>query len=157
MVRADNTPIRPDDLAVDGVITVFPEARRRRLPQVCSSVSIPTVLSLAEGRDEWVVDGNIAYSKVCTHVGARSGCTRPAQGSCSAPATSAPSPCYEAGQAVFGPAATSLPQLPLDVDDDGYVIAADDLSGPLGPGVWDRDWSGRPPLTRAPPDTAEGT
>jgi ubiquinol-cytochrome c reductase iron-sulfur subunit len=39
---------------------------------------------------------------------------------------------------VFGPATRSLPQLPLGVDGDGYVIAEGDFSDPVGPGFWDR-------------------
>jgi ubiquinol-cytochrome c reductase iron-sulfur subunit len=39
---------------------------------------------------------------------------------------------------VFGPAARSLPQLPLALDDQGFVIATGDFSGPVGPGFWDR-------------------
>ena len=30
-------------------------------------------------------------------------------------------------------------QLPLDVDEDGFLIATGDFSGPVGPGFWDRD------------------
>jgi ubiquinol-cytochrome c reductase iron-sulfur subunit len=29
--------------------------------------------------------------------------------------------------------------LPLDVDDDGFLIATGDFSAPIGPGFWDRD------------------
>jgi ubiquinol-cytochrome c reductase iron-sulfur subunit len=39
---------------------------------------------------------------------------------------------------IFGPAARSLPQLPLALDDDGFIIATGDFSGPVGPGFWDR-------------------
>jgi len=40
---------------------------------------------------------------------------------------------------VFGPAARSLPQLPLAVNDAGEIIAVDDFDSPVGPGYWDRD------------------
>ena len=39
---------------------------------------------------------------------------------------------------VFGPAATSLPQLPLAVDGAGYLVAQSDYTVPVGPGFWDR-------------------
>ena len=39
---------------------------------------------------------------------------------------------------VFGPAARSLPQLPLGLDDEGYIVATGDFSDPVGPGFWDR-------------------
>jgi len=39
---------------------------------------------------------------------------------------------------VFGPASTSLPQLPLAVDETGYLVAQSDFTVPVGPGFWDR-------------------
>jgi ubiquinol-cytochrome c reductase iron-sulfur subunit len=54
-------------------------------------------------------------------------------------------PCHQStfdvlrgAEPVFGPATRSLPQLPLGLDDEGYVIATADFSGPVGPGFWDR-------------------
>jgi ubiquinol-cytochrome c reductase iron-sulfur subunit len=44
----------------------------------------------------------------------------------------------EGAKPIFGPAARALPQLPLGVDDAGYLIATDDFSDPVGPGFWDR-------------------
>jgi ubiquinol-cytochrome c reductase iron-sulfur subunit len=38
---------------------------------------------------------------------------------------------------VGGPATRSLPQLGLDVDDDGYLVARADFDGPVGPLAWD--------------------
>jgi ubiquinol-cytochrome c reductase iron-sulfur subunit len=42
---------------------------------------------------------------------------------------------------IFGPATRALPQLPIEIDTDGYVVATADFSGPVGPGFWDRDRS----------------
>jgi ubiquinol-cytochrome c reductase iron-sulfur subunit len=39
---------------------------------------------------------------------------------------------------IFGPAARPLPQLPLGLDGDGFIIATGDYSAPVGPGFWDR-------------------
>jgi ubiquinol-cytochrome c reductase iron-sulfur subunit len=39
---------------------------------------------------------------------------------------------------VFGPATRSLPQLPLRIDRDGYLVAGGDFSDPIGPGSWHR-------------------
>jgi ubiquinol-cytochrome c reductase iron-sulfur subunit len=39
---------------------------------------------------------------------------------------------------VFGPASRSLPQLPLGVDQDGYLIATANYDQPVGPGFWNR-------------------
>ncbi|MGH2577298.1 MAG: ubiquinol-cytochrome c reductase iron-sulfur subunit, partial [Actinomycetota bacterium] len=39
---------------------------------------------------------------------------------------------------VFGPATRSLPQLALEVDDDGYFRAQGDYDEAIGPGFWER-------------------
>ncbi len=36
----------------------------------------------------------------------------------------------------FGPADRPLPQLPLEVDEEGYLVARGDFSSPVGPGFW---------------------
>jgi ubiquinol-cytochrome c reductase iron-sulfur subunit len=37
-----------------------------------------------------------------------------------------------------GPATRPLPQLPLGIDEEGYVIAQGDYLEPIGPGFWSR-------------------
>jgi ubiquinol-cytochrome c reductase iron-sulfur subunit len=37
---------------------------------------------------------------------------------------------------VTGPAAVPLPQLPLRIDDAGYLVADGDFSDPVGPSFW---------------------
>ncbi|HEX7104978.1 MAG TPA: hypothetical protein VF218_03355 [Acidothermaceae bacterium] len=39
---------------------------------------------------------------------------------------------------VFGPAARSLPQLPITVNADGEFIATDGFDEPVGPSFWER-------------------
>jgi ubiquinol-cytochrome c reductase iron-sulfur subunit len=38
----------------------------------------------------------------------------------------------------FGPAPRPLPQLPLAVDDNGYLMAQAGYDQPVGPGFWER-------------------
>jgi ubiquinol-cytochrome c reductase iron-sulfur subunit len=40
---------------------------------------------------------------------------------------------------VFGPATRPLPQLPLDVDDEGYFVAGSDYIEAVGPTYWNRE------------------
>jgi ubiquinol-cytochrome c reductase iron-sulfur subunit len=42
----------------------------------------------------------------------------------------------DAAKPVFGPAAAALPQLPLSIDGDGYLVADGDFSDPVGPSFW---------------------
>ena len=42
------------------------------------------------------------------------------------------------GVVIFGPAARALPQLPLMLDDEGYLVAQSDFTEPVGPSYWER-------------------
>jgi len=39
---------------------------------------------------------------------------------------------------IFGPAARPLPQLPITVDAEGYLVAKSDFTEPVGPSFWER-------------------
>ena len=45
----------------------------------------------------------------------------------------------DSGRVVFGPAARTLPQLPIAVDSEGYLVAQSDFTEPVGPSYWERD------------------
>jgi ubiquinol-cytochrome c reductase iron-sulfur subunit len=45
----------------------------------------------------------------------------------------------DSAKVVFGPAARPLPQLPLALDDEGYLIAQSDFIEAVGPSFWERD------------------
>ena len=45
----------------------------------------------------------------------------------------------DAGKVIFGPAARALPQLPITVDDEGYLVARSGFTEPVGPSFWERD------------------
>ena len=40
-------------------------------------------------------------------------------------------------QILFGPAPRPLPQLPIGVDADGFLIATSDFHEPVGPAFWE--------------------
>ena len=139
VVAEDGSPVRVSELDVGGVITVFPEGHVGDADAAAVVVRVePELLSLPEGRDDWAPDGNVCYSKVCTHAGCPVGLysseTRQLQ-----------CPCHQSAfdvtlgaRPVFGPAARPLPQLPLDVDVNGYLVARGDFPEPVGPGFWNR-------------------
>ncbi|MDU0938460.1 MAG: ubiquinol-cytochrome C reductase, partial [Dermabacter sp.] len=43
----------------------------------------------------------------------------------------------DGAKVVFGPAHRPLPQLPIEVDDEGYLVATGDFPEPIGPSFWD--------------------
>jgi ubiquinol-cytochrome c reductase iron-sulfur subunit len=133
--------VKPADLEVDGVITVWPEGHTQ-------AADSPTLLihyredqgfTPAEGREDWTVDDLVAYSKLCTHVGCPVGLYQAQAGLLLCPCHQSTFDVLDGARPVFGPAARSLPQLPLALNHDGELIARGDFSGPVGPGFWDRD------------------
>ena len=44
----------------------------------------------------------------------------------------------DGAKVIFGPAARSLPQLRITVDDAGYLVAEGDFDQPVGPSFWER-------------------
>ena len=46
--------------------------------------------------------------------------------------------CLIRARVLFGPAARALPQLPISVDSEGYLIATSDYKVPVGPSFWER-------------------
>ena len=140
-MRADGGPIKPAELPVDGVLTAFPEDHTRDgdAPTLVIRTRASQKLELQHGRDAWVVDGIVAYSKLCTHVGCPVGLYQAGEGLLLCPCHQSTFNVLKGAEPIFGPATRPLPQLPLAVDDEGYLIATDDFSAPVGPGFWDRD------------------
>jgi ubiquinol-cytochrome c reductase iron-sulfur subunit len=140
VVQEDGSPIRPDDIEPDGFITVFPEGHT-------DAADSPTLLihyrddqgfTPRPGREDWTVENIVAYSKICTHAGCPVGLYQAESGLLLCPCHQSTFEVMDGARPVFGPAARALPQLPLGLDDNGYIIATGDFSGPTGPGFWDR-------------------
>jgi ubiquinol-cytochrome c reductase iron-sulfur subunit len=140
LVTEDGSPVRPGDLEEDSFVTVWPAGHT-------DAADASTLLihfrpdqgfEARKGREGWTVDNLVAYSKLCTHVGCPVGLYQSASGLLLCPCHQSTFDVMRGAKPVFGPAARSLPQLPLDVDADGYLIATGDFSSPVGPGFWDR-------------------
>lgn len=140
IVRQDGTYVRPGDLNVDGVITVWPEGHTHDAdaPTLLIHTRRSHDLRPRDGRDGWTVGGIVAYSKLCTHVGCPVGLYQAEEALLLCPCHQSTFDVLDGARPVFGPATRSLPQLPLDVDDDGFLVATGDFSDPVGPGFWDR-------------------
>ena len=151
LVRDDGARVRPSDLEVDGVLTVFPEGDTTNEFAQVLLIRLPSDANQPRpGREGWSVDDLVAYSKICTHAGCPVGLFEAALGQLLCPCHQSTFDVYDGCRPIFGPAATSLPQLPLAIDDQGFVEADGPFSGPIGPGfwnqgaLWDRD---QPPGT----------
>jgi ubiquinol-cytochrome c reductase iron-sulfur subunit len=140
LVDEQGRPVPKDRLAVNGVLTVFPEGFEGREDSQTLLLNLPKdSVTPRKGREDWTVDGYIAFSKVCTHAGCPVGLFEEFDLLLLCPCHQSTFDVADAARPIFGPAARSLPQLPLDVDRDGNLIATGDFSGPIGPGFWDRN------------------
>jgi ubiquinol-cytochrome c reductase iron-sulfur subunit len=140
VVDENGMPVRPRDLPVDGFITVWPDGHTNAADASTLLIHFRSDQDFQpkSGREDWTVDDIVAYSKLCTHVGCPVGLYQSESGLLLCPCHQSTFDVMRHAQPVFGPAARSLPQLPLGVDDDGYIIATSDFSDPVGPGFWDR-------------------
>lgn len=151
VVTADNARVRPSDINLNGVLTVFPEVplntdAEGEDVQPAAQADAATLLikpnqdvDPVEGREDWIQDGVIAYSKICTHVGCPVGLYEAQEHLLLCPCHQSTFDVLDGAEVIFGPAARPLPQLPLGLDDEGYLVATGDFSSPTGPGFWDRD------------------
>ena len=92
----------------------------------------------SSGRESWTPENLIAYSKICTHVGCPISLWEQQTHHLLCPCHQSTFDLADAGKVVFGPAGRSLPQLPLAVDEEGYLIATSDFHEPVGPSYWER-------------------
>lgn len=143
------TPIKAADVTLGSAYHVLPETlstlthENGYLEEKAKSVVLlmrldPSELNVSEGREDWNVDGIIAYSKVCTHVGCPIALYEQRTHHLLCPCHQSTFDAANECEVVFGPAARALPQLPIRVDSEGYLVAQSDFHEPVGPGYWER-------------------
>ena len=99
----------------------------------------PKDITPLEGREKWTVDGIICYSKICTHVGCPISLYERTTHHVLCPCHQSTFDLADHAKVVFGPAARPLPQLPLAVDEEGYLVAQSDFTEPIGASYWERE------------------
>jgi ubiquinol-cytochrome c reductase iron-sulfur subunit len=148
-------------LPIGGFVTVVPESaftydetrdtagniieRTAVLDQEVAADSVTMLIRIRP--DEFVgsrtnraetVEGHVAYSKLCTHLGCPVSLYEQQTHKLLCPCHQSQFLVTEGARPVFGPAARSLPQLAIYVDDEGYFRARGDFNQPVGPGYWER-------------------
>ncbi|MFX0537299.1 Rieske 2Fe-2S domain-containing protein [Ornithinimicrobium sp. Y1847] len=88
---------------------------------------------------DWGVDGIVAYSKVCTHVGCPVALYEQQTHHLLCPCHQSTFDMTDDCKVIFGPAKRPLPQLPITVNDEGYLVAADGFREPIGPSFFERN------------------
>jgi ubiquinol-cytochrome c reductase iron-sulfur subunit len=151
------TPIRPGDMEIGDLINAEPaiifeveddgrpkfEGVTLQIAKAKASVVVVRMLPEenhpAPGRENWAVDGILCYSKICTHVGCPISLYEKKTHHLLCPCHQSTFDLADAAKVVFGPANRPLPQLPLMVDEEGYLAAQSDFTEPVGPSFWERD------------------
>ena len=88
------------------------------------------------GRETWSPEGYVAYSRVCTHAGCSVAQYEDEAQVLVCPCHQSTFDLLDGAQPVAGPAGRPLPQLPLAIDAQGYLVAQSDFTVPVGPGFW---------------------
>lgn len=91
-----------------------------------------------KGQESFNYGDYFAYSKICTHLGCPTSLFEQQTNRILCPCHQSQFSATEWGKPIFGPAARALPQLPITIDEEGYVVAAGDFIEALGPAFWER-------------------
>ncbi|MGN6206966.1 cytochrome bc1 complex Rieske iron-sulfur subunit [Humibacter sp.] len=140
------TPIKASDVTIGSVFHVMPEGindKENALDEKAKAAVLlmrldPKDLHPTHGRAGWAYDGIVAYSKICTHVGCPVALYEQQTHHLLCPCHQSQFDITHEARVIFGPASRPLPQLPIEVDADGYLVAQSDFHEPVGPSFWER-------------------
>ncbi len=155
LVREDGvTAIRPEDISVGGQITAFPG-----IPGGTTNEHADSPVLLIRLREDDAVKlrqnlvnypqntragdpmaGNlVAYSKICTHAGCPASLYEQETNRLLCPCHQSQFLITDNAKPIFGPATRRLPMLPLELDEEGFLVAKNDFNGvPVGPAFWEK-------------------
>ncbi len=139
-------PIKAKDVALGSIYHVIPDGLKdadhwieEKAKAVVLVVRLqPDQLKEAPDRRGWSYEGIVAYSKICTHVGCPVALYEQQTHHLLCPCHQSTFDISDGAKVVFGPANRALPQLPITVDDEGYLVAQSDFTEPIGPSYWER-------------------
>ncbi|MFJ4657857.1 ubiquinol-cytochrome c reductase iron-sulfur subunit [Nocardia sp. NPDC088792] len=146
--------VRPEDMDAGAMETVFPwkeEWRGNEEETLQSLRGIRNAVMLIrlrtadaekaikrKGQESFNYGDYFAYSKICTHLGCPTSLFEQQTNRILCPCHQSQFLATEWGKPIFGPAARALPQLPITVNAEGYMVAQHDFIEPLGPAYWER-------------------
>jgi ubiquinol-cytochrome c reductase iron-sulfur subunit len=139
-------PIKASDVTVGSVFHVIPDGlndRENLLEEKAKAAVLlmrlnPADLHISPQRKTWSFQGIVAYSKICTHVGCPVALYEQQTHHLLCPCHQSQFDITREAEVIFGPAKRPLPQLPIAVDSEGYLVAQSDFHEPVGPSYWER-------------------
>jgi len=152
LIAETKQPIRPDDLTVGTLVSAVPEGidlvmeEEGNLNELAKSAVLLIRMDPSEivsdqtpaGEEPWSYEGILCYSKICTHVGCPLGLYEQLTHHMLCPCHQSTFDMANSGDVIFGPAARSLPQLAITIDEDGYLVSRGGFTQPVGPSFWER-------------------
>ncbi|NLE79042.1 MAG: ubiquinol-cytochrome c reductase iron-sulfur subunit [Rhodococcus sp.] len=146
--------VRPEDLDAGSMETVFPfrEADRgdeHALLESLRGIRNATMLIRLrtedtakvvkrKGQESFNYGDYFAFSKICTHLGCPTSLYEQQTNRILCPCHQSQFDALTYGKPIFGPAARALPQLPITVNEEGFLVATGDYIEALGPAFWER-------------------
>jgi ubiquinol-cytochrome c reductase iron-sulfur subunit len=140
----DGTPIKLSDVAMNSIFHVMPEGLTHETPHHLEErakaaaviVRIDPKLAKNDESMSMGVEGVLAFSKICTHVGCPVALYEQQTHHMLCPCHQSTFDVTDGAKVIFGPAHRPLPQLPIEVDAEGYLVAPGDFTEPIGPSFW---------------------
>jgi ubiquinol-cytochrome c reductase iron-sulfur subunit len=151
--------MRPEDIDAGGMETVFPWREsdgdgttvesHERLSEISMGVRNPVMLIRIKpadlpkvvkrkGQESFNFGEFFAFTKVCSHLGCPSSLYEQQSYRILCPCHQSQFDALHFARPIFGPAARALAQLPITIDQDGYLVANGDFIEPVGPAFWER-------------------
>jgi ubiquinol-cytochrome c reductase iron-sulfur subunit len=146
LVDEQDRRVKAAEIAIGQMVTAFPEGADKE--DLGSSIVVVRLqerdFHMTPEQMKGVVEGLVAYSKICTHAACAVSMFRYPVSQPTTPSKPAlVCPCHystfnpaKGAKVEFGPAGRPLPQLPLRLDADGLLVAGGEYSGPPGPSWW---------------------
>jgi ubiquinol-cytochrome c reductase iron-sulfur subunit len=142
-----NRRIKASDLEVGAVAQVLPEIadpEHRKLSDIAKDAVLlirlrPQEFNLEADKLAMTHDGIIAFSKICSHMGCAVALYEQQTKHLLCPCHQSTFDVTRAAKVIFGPSARPLPQLDITIDNDGYLVARNPFSEPVGPSFWERN------------------
>tara|TARA_B100000902_G_scaffold87569_1_gene91627 strand:- start:1314 stop:2357 length:1044 start_codon:yes stop_codon:yes gene_type:complete len=141
-------PIKASEVTIGSAFHVVPDGwkdlEHHKLEQKAKAAVLLMRLPIDElnerpERASWSYQGIVAYSKICTHVGCPVALYEQQTHHLLCPCHQSEFDVANHCEVIFGPAARPLPQLPITIDMEGYLVAQSDFTEPVGPSFWERE------------------
>lgn len=151
--------MRPEDLDAGGMDTVYPlrdsdgdgttVESHHKMTEILMGVRNPVMLIRLrpadaakvikrKGQESFNFGEFYAYTKICSHLGCPASLYEQQTNRILCPCHQSQFDALHFAKPIFGPAARALAQLPITIDQDGYLVANGDFIEPVGPAFWER-------------------